>query len=143
MNATDSKIPGTFEEYLARLADGGVAVGDHLDMARQMYDGERLTEASAPTVIPPCPSWCRNSAGHPYDSTEWDYVTHVRYHSSVPDGWSAGARVEATESNKGGVVEVATPIIGLYVEEKQTAQEARQYAAELLAAADVLDRLPQ
>lgn len=133
------KTPPTFEQYLARLVDGGVAVGDHLDKVRKMYDEERLAEASAPTVIPSCPSWCRLPAGHPYDSTEWDFVTHLRYHASVPDGISFGARVEATERNKGGVVEVATPIIGVYVEENQTAEEARRYAAELLVAADLLD----
>jgi hypothetical protein len=141
MNATDSTFPRTFEQYLARLVDGGVAVADHMAEVREMYENERTAAESLPAVIPPCPSWCRKGDGHPYDSTEWDFVTHVRFHSSVPDDVRCGARVEAIERNKGGTIEVAAPTIGVYVEENQTAGEARAYAAELLAAADVLDRI--
>ena len=77
--------------------------------------------------------------GHEYDSTDWDFVTHVRCHSSVPDGAHAGARVEALERNKGGEVVVNAQEIGVYVEEAATADRDRQYAADLLAAADLLD----
>jgi hypothetical protein len=141
MNVTDS-TPATFEQYLARLAGNGVAVAaDRMDQVREMYDNERKAEETIPSLVPPCPSWCRKGDGHPYDSTEWDFVTHVRYHSSVPEDVSCGARVEAIERNKGGAVAVAAPTIGVYVEEDQTAEQARAYAAGLLAAADVLDRI--
>jgi hypothetical protein len=140
MNVTDS-TPATFEQYLARWVDHGLTVEGRLDQIREMYDQEQTARDSLPSVIPPCPSWCRKGDGHPYEATDWDFVTHLRFHSSVPDEVECGARVEATERNKGGAVEVAAPTIGVYVEEDQTAEQARAYAAELLAAADVLDEI--
>jgi hypothetical protein len=136
---TSDKIPSTFEEYAEHL---GITT-DHprRDMARKLWEQEREAERTYPAEIPPCPGWCRLNAGHPYDSTEWDYVTHCRFHSSVPDDTAFDARVEATERNKDGVVEVGTPVLAVYAEGERTAEDARRIAAELLAAADLLDRI--
>ena len=110
----------------------------HEELRRQ----EAVAEASYPKAHPPCPPWCCLPAGHRYDSTEWDLVTHLRYHQLNPDVWD-DANVTQSERNQGGVVSLDPPVISVYGYEvdEVTSGEARKRAALLLNLADNLDEI--
>jgi hypothetical protein len=131
--------PPTFEAFMAEHN----LTSDHptLDNWRAMWERERSIEDHAPTVIPPCPSWCSLDAGHDYDSTDGygDDVDFQRQHVAF-DG--SVADVGATEHNRAGTVTVDEP--GVYLslrDDERPVEQVRAIAAELLEAADVLDRL--
>jgi hypothetical protein len=139
MFPTITPCPPTFEAFMAE----NDLTPDHptLDNWRALWERERAIEAHAPTVIPPCPSWCILGAGHDYPSTDGhgDDVTferqHVAFEGTVAD-------VSATEHNGGGTVTIDEP--GVYLslrDDERPVEEVRAIAAELLEAADVLDRL--
>lgn len=135
----------TFEQYAARK--GASPADPHYEPMRELWGHAQLAHLSYPATIPPCPSWCVQPDGHEYDSTATDDPTrHFRYHSSVPFDNEAAAyvRVEAEEWNRCGEVVVATPKAVIYDGDRSlTAGEARQVAADLLAAADLLDGITQ
>jgi hypothetical protein len=141
-SATDDRpaVPATFAEYM-REHD---IPADHpnLDEWRALWEHELQVEANAPTVIPPCPSWCIRTAGHDYDSTDgWDdELTFERDHLAFK---GEVADVQATEHNRCGVVTLDAPIIYLSLDRdgERTAEQTRTVAAELVEAADVLERL--
>ncbi len=95
-----------------------------------------------PTVIPPCPSWCALPAGHEYNSfmggVEPENIDFTRSHVS-----STGERPHASvgqfeHQNVRGAVTLDEPTIYLSVEADLTAEQAEEYAADLLAAAALL-----
>ncbi len=132
----------TFEDY---RREHGIA-DDHpnLDGWRALWQHELQIEQHRPTVIPPCPSWCVLPAGHDYPSVDvsGDELTferdHLAFEGKVGD-------VQATEHNRAGRVTVDVPVIYLDVRSDLAcpAYVARALAAELLEAADVLERLRQ
>jgi hypothetical protein len=138
MFPTDT-VPPTFEAFMAQhnlTPDHGT-----LDNWRGMWERQRSIEEQAPTVIPPCPSWCILDAGHDYTSTDGygDDVSFERQHVAFE---GEVASVDATEHNRGGTVTLDEP--GVYLSMRDDArpvEQVRAIAAELLEAADVLDRL--
>jgi hypothetical protein len=138
MFPTDT-IPATFEAFMAEHN----LSPDHptLDNWRAVWERERSIEDRAPTVIPPCPSWCILDAGHDYTSTDGfdDDLTferqHVAFEGTVAD-------VSATEHNRAGTVTLDEP--GIYLslrDDERPVDEVRSIAAELLEAVDVLERI--
>lgn len=143
-----SSTPPTFEQYLGRLTADGVAVADHLDEFRAMYDGERLFErlCPAPDDMPPCPSWCAFEHGHRYENImDQDIaagtMTLGRYHE---DTRLPGGVISQEETWRDGRPTLAPP--GVLLDEvgvgcDATATQARQRAADLLNIADRLDEI--
>jgi hypothetical protein len=132
-------VPSTFAEYM-RQHD---IPADHpnLDGWRKLWQQERQAEQHAPRVIPPCPFWCRLPEGHDYDSVDGfgdDLVferTHVAFEGKV-------AGVSATERNRAGEVTVEPLEVFLDVRsEAYPVDVVRAVAAELVEAADVLERI--
>lgn len=108
-----------------------------------LVDREERCKRNTPKVIPPCPTWCRYEAGHPYDSVEHDEVTFSRIHASGRDD-DGNVAIVQPESNHGGVVSLDAPTISLYGDNEMfelDAAGARGRAAELLAAADQLEQI--
>jgi len=134
-------VPSTFEAFMAANS----ITHDHpnLDGWRRVWQNELQVEADAPTVIPACPGWCTLPAGHEY--TSYDGVadgpmTHLREHT----GFTAErVQVDATERNTGGAVTVDVPTAFVNVEDDLDAAAVRAFAADLLRAADELDRITQ
>jgi hypothetical protein len=113
--------------------------------AREKYADERR-----PTVIPPCPPWCRYFDTitptslyklHEYDSIEWgEPLTFSRFHVEN----QTGSYVSQEEFNREGVVTLGPLHITISSQEgieEATAGQAREIAAELLAAADRLEAI--
>lgn len=138
MNATDTRIPATFEQY----AELNNVPADHgnLDGWRKVYEHEVFAEAHAPATIPPCPWWCADQAGHGYDSTDGtgDELAFERFHHA-PVG--PLLTVDAPERNHYGTVSVTVPSVYLDERADVDAAGARALAADLLAAADLLERI--
>lgn len=115
------------------------------DAMAQIRERDARIAANEPKVIPPCPQWCRFTeiiAGtHDYDSVlTADESTYTRYHLS---GQTA-VDIAQEERNRGGVVTRGPVHINMPGRdgcEETTAEQARQLAAELLAAANELDRI--
>ena len=117
-----------------------------------LIDRDEFVDAHKPTTIPPCPSWCRYveeapdgalNRLHEYDSVdEWeveDGMMFSRFHVSA---WTSPVPyIAQQEFNRGGVVTFGPlHISGIERnEEEMTSEAVRQFAAELLAAADRLD----
>ena len=118
---------------------------------QEKIDREVESDAHAPKVLPPCPSWCRYmefySGGlfpnHEYDTAleEGEGWVYSRFHVSGRED----IYVAQEEFNRDGVVELGplhlsgvgdSPAL-----EETTAAEARQMAADLLNAADNLDEI--
>lgn len=139
MNDATTTIPETFEEYAAEL---GLDNPDdpRRGEARARWEAERTAVETYPDVIPPCPSWCALPAGHGYDSYDTDGRTHYRFHTA-PEG-GPGPLVESMESYNDGAVTLTDPKVDVMQKtEALTAEEARSNAAQLLAAADLLDSI--
>ena len=97
-------------------------------------------------VVPPCPAWCRETAGHDYDSVDPTTGTIERHHSwDAPDigeeHRSAWASINACETALDGVVTLHAAYILVSADGEMTAEQARGYSAELLVAADKLDEI--
>lgn len=131
----------TFAEYAE--ANGWPPESEYRDAARVLWEQEQKAQASYPQTIPPCPSWCELPAGHPYDSYMPDGsggVVHTRCHER-----EVGAVTVLTfENHDGGQVEVDE--VGIdYLErrglEGVSAEQARTVGSDLIAAADLLDRI--
>ena len=114
-----------------------------------MIDRDERVAANYPTVIPPCPDWCRFReiyptglhSDHGYDSSEeWDdTIAYLRFHISG----IAGLHISQEEINRGGEVTLGTPsIFGLARDDEElSSEQARQLSAELLDAAARLDEV--
>jgi hypothetical protein len=107
----------------------------------EMVKRARMVEENAPTVIPPCPEWCRLPEGHDYTGADGfgDDLTferqHVAFEGKVAD-------VSATESNRAGEVTVGPLEVFLDVRsDAYPVDVVRAVAAELLEAADVFERI--
>jgi hypothetical protein len=137
----EAKVPRSFADYM-RQHD---IPADHpnLDGWRKVWERELQVEQNAPTVIPPCPDWCALPGGHGYDSTDgWDddltfERRHVAFEGKVAD-------VSATERSHFGEVTVGPLEVFIDVQGRDYAVDVvRALAAELVEAADVLERLTQ
>ncbi len=129
----------TFQDYM-RQHD---IAHDHPNLKgwRKLWQRETQAEQHKPTVIPPCPSWCRLPEGHGYtelDGFDEDLTferRHVAFEGKVAD-------VYATEHNHFGAVTLDEPAIYLNVRnEDYEVDIVRAVAAELVEAADLLERL--
>ena len=103
-------------------------------------------ETTSGVVVPPCPEWCREAAGHDYDSIDPTTGTIERHHSwDAPDigeeHRSAWASINACETALDGVVTLHAAYILVSADGEMTAEQARGYSAELLVAADKLDEI--
>jgi hypothetical protein len=143
VTTTDDRlaVPATFDEYL-RL-HGIPADHPNLEGWREVWKRDLYAEQNAPTVIPPCPEWCRLPAGHDYlsvDGFDEDLTferQHVAFEGKVAD-------VLVTEHNRAG--EVTVDAAELYLDVRRDGypvEVVRALAAELVEAADVLKRLTQ
>lgn len=138
MFPTETAVPATFAEYMT--LHNVPADHPNLDGYRVMWERALYVETSVPKVIPPCPSWCQSPDGHEYDSTDGydETLTYIRSHMAMerPHLW-----VDAWEHNCAGVVTMQAPSICTPDQGDLDSSQARAYAAELLEAADLLDRI--
>ncbi len=136
---SSATVPSTFSAYMAE--HDIPADHENLDGWRRVWRNELEVEASTPTVMPPCPRWCTLPADHPYPSYDVGAdlpMTHLRDHV----GFTAErVQVDATERNTGGTVTVDVPTAFVNVEDDLDAAAVRAFAADLLRAADELDRI--
>lgn len=139
MFPTSTTVPTTFDAF---MAENNLAAADpNLGGWRRIWETDQLVAAHAPTVIPPCPAGCTQPAGHDYPSTDgWaDDLTFQRQHVAFA---GAVADVSATEHNHYGTVTLDEPEVFLSMrDDAQSVEKVRALAAELLEAAEVLDRI--
>jgi hypothetical protein len=143
----------TADEFRARTNEELRALGvDEEEIAqRRAYFAEldaaiAAFEAGQPER-PACPSWCALPAGHSYsfaDYSDADDGVYIRWHSSMAE--DGVGYVEQVETWDNGVLKVDASAIVCWVggnrsEGELTATEARQAAAEFLAAAEVMDAI--
>lgn len=140
MSPTSGTIAPTFREYLTQ--HNIPADAEHLGQWHNIYEQELFTAEHAPKVIPPCPSWCSEPTGHDYTCTDGSGadLAFERFHCS-PVG--AVLMVDALERNHYGTVTLGAPSVHLDERPDVDAAGARALAADLLAAADLLDRIAQ
>jgi hypothetical protein len=129
----------TFADY---MREHDIPV-DHpnVDGWHKVWQRDQQAEQQKPTTIPPCPVWCRLAEGHDYSEVDGfgEDLTferqHVAFQGKVAD-------VQATEHNRAGEVTVDAPVIFLDVRgDAYPVDVVRAMAAELVEAADVLERL--
>jgi hypothetical protein len=126
---------------------------------------ERLELELTPTgdVVPPCPDWCGKEAGHDYDSSDYDLdrfndfgqavaagvIRACRYHRAVirdveREHISVSA-FEMAEVQRGQdpvlIIEPATVYTIMAFDDEMDAQDARKLAADLIAAAALVERI--
>ena len=99
------------------------------------------------TLIPtdaPCPTWCQEGHGHPYEPDGPDAV--IRGHSGTlrkDDALGVDVGIYALEArDKDGTVTAYTPTVHLLVsghEDEQTPGTLRKIAAAILNAADAAE----
>jgi hypothetical protein len=110
---------------------------------RQTRKTDAACKASKPREIPPCPPWCAWPPLHEYDSvlTNSEPFTFIRDH--VSDGDRLEVRLIQEEHNAGGDVTLGPIAIDVWLGEGRRCNpaEARDYAAQLLAAADLYERI--
>jgi len=105
----------------------------------------RVADSKAYTV-PPCPGWCKEAAGHDYDSIDPGNGGALERHHSwdapdIGEQHHAWASISACEVSLDGVVTLKAPYIYASADEELTARQARAYSAELLLAANKLDEI--
>ena len=113
--------------------------------------GERL---GAVAPVPPCPWWCTLDPGHPYlssrpcwtDSEEMPGIPAGESRVAIDRTHEAPFGVAAVEQMErtcdGGQVVGLEPIVVIEIEVTQDkAADVRRIAADLLNAADLLDRI--
>jgi hypothetical protein len=113
------------------------------DLARR----EEAARAAAPAVTP-CPEWCDGYVpGNPRDHREWDVAglgsddgTRSPSYSRNHYAQIGKVTVVAYEECRATLAVLATPT--MYVDEEGlNVEQARQLAADLLNAADMLDKI--
>lgn len=115
---------------------------DHQEIADAFIRREQEDRAEANAQpIPPCPSWCREPSGHPYDASAEDGVS--RDHSSNPGG---PVELIETECNTSGRVTYPYPVAifaweGHGIEGERDPGASRAAAADLIRAADLLEEI--
>lgn len=139
MFPTSTAVPPTFEAFMAEHD----IPADHpnLEGWERVWRNEREVESTTPAVTPPCPGWCTLPAGHPYDSYDVGAdlpMTHLRGHTGFS---TERVQVDATERSSGGTVTVDAPTAFVNIEDDLDAEAVRAFAADLLRAADELDRI--
>ena len=139
MFPTSTVVPSTFEDFMA----ANDLAHDHpnLEGWKKVWRNELEVEASTPAVVPPCPSWCTLAAGHGYTSYDVGAdlpMTHIRHHIGLA---SEHVQVAETERNTDGAVTVDAPTAFVNIEDDLDAAAVRAFAADLLAAAEELDRI--
>lgn len=140
---TLTKQSTTFEQYADSLGvDPSTDDPSRVAALRVYFEQEQTMERLWPTVIPPCPSWCIDEPGHDFDSWDLDQDEpgFTRFHTASRD---SQVDVTALETFKVGGASVISDA-GLYVEKQDdlnTPEAARAFAAQVLAAADVLERI--
>ena len=104
-----------------------------------MRERDARVEANAPAV-PECPDWCRDIAGHEYDTAAADEACYVRAHTSHP---SSDVAITQTERNREGVLTLGKVVVTIYSGDgvDVTASQARERARELLERAEQLDTI--
>ncbi len=130
---------------------------------RQITALEQLERDLTPTEPPPCPDWCEKDAGHPYDSTEYDFVEHpdfsdaiaareisvCRYHRAVLR-WVERENVEVTQLEDARVRDGVAPVVtfdsavvyaSISFEDEMSASAARELGDALLMAAVLVDQI--
>lgn len=152
MNANDRTIPDTFEEWVEQIRIPKDVVVEHLDHFREEYRTTRLAQQHHPLRddMPPCPPWCRYERGHRYETVmdidvEGGTLTLERFHESASTGeGDASGFVSVEEFLRGRKVSYGPHRIVFGGDlENMSAAEARERAANLLALADLLDRIAQ
>jgi hypothetical protein len=103
-------------------------------LLQEMREHDAYLASIKPTP-PACPAWCTQPAGHDYDCTDGD-EGFIRSHSTERN--DRRAWVWQRETNTAGVLTFEEVSIGVD-EGDLGADQARKLAADLLAAADVLD----
>jgi hypothetical protein len=104
-----------------------------------------LDQLTAPTTVPPCPSWCGRPAGHGYSSAAHKYngsPVYERQHSAHPEG-EADVDVVTTEHYLRGKVDVDDPAVEITVDGRWYSTGLRELAAEITTAADLLERIEE
>lgn len=138
---SSTAVPSSFEDYMREhnLSPDHATLENH----RVLWQLERRVDDEAPTVIPACPSWCTQLAGHGYPSyngaLDGQPITYDRQHVAFQGEF---LDVSATERNTEGVVSLDVPSGYLYGEKGDlTVEQVRAIAAEMTRAAEVLDAI--
>lgn len=107
------------------------------ELERNMRERDAHLARIKPTVIPPCPTWCSLPAGHDYESVD-EGEGFCRNHST--ETGAQFAFVTQLETNTAGVLTFEDASV--FVDEGNLdAAQAGAFVVELVAAADLLDRL--
>lgn len=127
----------TFEQWIDdNFPNADRNNADNAAALRKVYDNDRVVAENAPTVIPPCPSWCVLKPGHDYASAIASDLDYVRTHTSST---TARASVDLMEHNDGrGTVTLDEPTVFVYVEADLDVQGAVGLSDELRSAAELL-----
>ncbi len=135
--ATAAEVRETARQLMAFADQVDTTAIDALEKAGNAL--EEHFQQSKPTVIPPCPPWCIEPAGHDYEGLGGHPLaperTHVAYTSEVAS--------EALECNRDGVVTLHEPMLCASFQDTFSAEEALPAAAQVLEAARVLKGLQQ
>jgi hypothetical protein len=117
------------------------------DVLRERNEALAAKQATYPP--PACPVWCREPAGHPYDSIERPTLTMSRTHWAFSTGHKGhpGVSLFVRERNVDGVIELEPPAIAtdMDIEADYTGAEIRAWVAQMVEMADLYDaitRLP-
>lgn len=94
-----------------------------------MRERDERIKANAP-VVPACPDWCRDDAGHEYDTLTDDEACYVRAHTSHPRG---DVTITQEERNREGVLTLGEVMVTIYSGDgvDVTASQARERAEQL------------
>jgi hypothetical protein len=130
------EVSTTFEQFIAEWN----LKSEH-PRTREMYE-ESISAAKvlASLSLPACPAWCGRPEGHGYEFDGGRSADFLRRHASRDDN---GPQVQQMEHNYAGErIAYDSAEIGVTVGlESFSAEGARALAAQLAAAADLLDAI--
>lgn len=107
---------------------------------------------------PNCPSWCADPPGHPFDPADRDGKTELRFHENIAGRLDldeagnviVGLTVMETRIAETAITYLTEPLIDVVIwtpvdaaRPLLTADQAREFARCLVAAADQLDAVSQ
>jgi hypothetical protein len=139
LSPPEIKMYGYDFDGVSVTPSSAMVLGAELWKARDVLD-----QLTAPTSVPPCPSWCGRPAGHGYRSVAHKYngsPVYEREHSAHPEG-EVNVDVVTTEHYLRGKVDVDMPTGRLMVDDGGWYSTGlRDLAAEITKTAELLERL--
>jgi hypothetical protein len=140
LSQPEIKVYGADFDGVPVSPSSAMVLAAELRQARDVLD-----QLTAPTTVPPCPSWCARPAGHGYRNVAHKYngaPVYEREHSAHPEG-EVNVDVVTTEHYLRGKVDVDDPAVEITVDGRWYSTGLRELAAEITATADLLDRIEE